>query len=103
MGIRSTGAQLYHADVETDTQTKLIVALSNSAKAPKKESSFTVFLQKLPFPKLGSFHPFNIKVIRTSEILISLPTYQTSQCHNPENRNRNLVDVQRCNICNMGT
>jgi hypothetical protein len=103
MGIRPAGAQLYHADGETDRQTKLIIALSNSVKVPKKESSFTVFLQKLPFPKFGSFHPVNIKVIRISEILISLPTYHTSQCHNPKNRNTNLVYVQKCNICNMST
>jgi len=101
--ISPAGAQLYHADRQTDKQMKLIVALSNSVKAPKKDSSFTVFLQKLPLPKLGSFHPFNIKVIRTSEILISLRTYQISHCHNPENRNTNLFDVQRCNICNTST
>jgi hypothetical protein len=103
MGIRPAGAQLYHADGQTDRQTRLIDALSNSVKVPKKESSFTVFLQKLPFPKPGSFHPFNIKVTRISEILISLPTYQTLQCHHPEIRNTNLIDVQKCNICNMST
>jgi hypothetical protein len=74
MGIRPAGAQLYHADGETNRQTNLLVALSNSVKAPKKESSFTVVLQKLPLPKVGPFHPFNITVIHTSEILISLPT-----------------------------
>jgi hypothetical protein len=40
MGIHPAGAQLYHADGHPDRQTELIVALSNSVKAPKKELYF---------------------------------------------------------------
>ena len=35
MKIRPVGAELFHADGQTDT-TKLIVAILNSANAPKK-------------------------------------------------------------------
>jgi hypothetical protein len=45
MNIRQTGAELLHADRHTDRQTdmtKLIVALGNSANAPKSQSVNTV-------------------------------------------------------------
>jgi hypothetical protein len=53
MKIRAIGAELFHADGQTD-MTKLIVAFRNFVNAPKNEEKVVIFCSFMIYPRNSS-------------------------------------------------